>query len=267
MDNGIHFISGLPRSGSTLLASILRQNPRFSAEMSSPMSAMFMALQGSMSPRNETAVFINESQKRVLLRGLFDGYYHETHPEKVVFDTNRLWCAKLPTLAQLYPDAKNHLLRPPYQLDHRQHRAAGSRKRLRSIRPVQFRTRRHGVQPGGAGGGQRRHGRICAGCIEGGFFGEQADRIILVDYEALTRTPASTIAAIYKFIGEPPFKHDFNNVEYSADDFDLRLGTPNCTASSARFSSSNGKASCRPSFSPVSPTTPSGSTPRPISAA
>ena len=26
MDNGIHFISGLPRSGSTLLAAILRQN-------------------------------------------------------------------------------------------------------------------------------------------------------------------------------------------------------------------------------------------------
>jgi sulfotransferase len=29
MQNGIHFISGLPRSGSTLLAAILRQNPRF----------------------------------------------------------------------------------------------------------------------------------------------------------------------------------------------------------------------------------------------
>ena len=28
MDHGIHFISGLPRSGSTLLAGILRQNPR-----------------------------------------------------------------------------------------------------------------------------------------------------------------------------------------------------------------------------------------------
>jgi sulfotransferase len=27
MDNGLHFISGLPRSGSTLLAALLRQNP------------------------------------------------------------------------------------------------------------------------------------------------------------------------------------------------------------------------------------------------
>ncbi|MFB8797203.1 MAG: sulfotransferase [Microcoleus sp.] len=31
-----HFISGLPRSGSTLLAALLRQNPRFHAAMTSP---------------------------------------------------------------------------------------------------------------------------------------------------------------------------------------------------------------------------------------
>lgn len=31
-----HFISGLPRSGSTLLAAILRQNPRFLAATTSP---------------------------------------------------------------------------------------------------------------------------------------------------------------------------------------------------------------------------------------
>jgi sulfotransferase len=29
MRNRFHFISGLPRSGSTLLAALLRQNPRF----------------------------------------------------------------------------------------------------------------------------------------------------------------------------------------------------------------------------------------------
>ena len=59
MDNGIHFISGLPRSGSTLLAGILRQNPRFHAGMTSPVGSMYMALETSMSRRNETAVFID----------------------------------------------------------------------------------------------------------------------------------------------------------------------------------------------------------------
>ena len=34
----LHFISGLPRSGSTLLAGILRQNPRFHAAMTGPVA-------------------------------------------------------------------------------------------------------------------------------------------------------------------------------------------------------------------------------------
>jgi sulfotransferase len=49
----MHFISGLPRSGSTLLAALLRQNPRFEAGMSGPLSGLFGALLGQMSARNE----------------------------------------------------------------------------------------------------------------------------------------------------------------------------------------------------------------------
>jgi sulfotransferase len=60
MQKVIHFISGLPRSGSTLLAAILRQNPCFHAGMTSPVASLFMALQSAMARRNEAAVFIDE---------------------------------------------------------------------------------------------------------------------------------------------------------------------------------------------------------------
>ncbi len=36
-----HFISGLPRSGSTLTSALLRQNPRFHAGMSGPVAGLF----------------------------------------------------------------------------------------------------------------------------------------------------------------------------------------------------------------------------------
>ncbi|WP_414570950.1 sulfotransferase [Nostoc sp. CCY 9925] len=36
----IHFISGLPRSGSTLLGVLLRQNPQFHASMTSPVGSL-----------------------------------------------------------------------------------------------------------------------------------------------------------------------------------------------------------------------------------
>ena len=106
MQNGIHFIAGLPRSGSTLLAAILRQNPRFHAGMTSPVGAMYMALEGAMSRRNEAAVFIEEDQRRDVLKGLFANYYNSIQKERLVFDTNRAWCTKLPALSELFPKAK-----------------------------------------------------------------------------------------------------------------------------------------------------------------
>jgi hypothetical protein len=51
--------------------------------MSSPVASLFMALQGAMSRRNEAAVFIDEAQKRELLKGIFASYYHAIAPENV----------------------------------------------------------------------------------------------------------------------------------------------------------------------------------------
>src|ERR1041385_2217477 len=75
VQNGIHFISGLPRSGSTLLAALLRQNPRFHAGMTSPVGSLFSALLRQMSQENEAAVFIDDDQRARLLCACFDAYY------------------------------------------------------------------------------------------------------------------------------------------------------------------------------------------------
>ena len=42
MNHGLHFISGLPRSGSTLLSALLRQNPRVHAAMTSPVGSRLL---------------------------------------------------------------------------------------------------------------------------------------------------------------------------------------------------------------------------------
>src|SRR3974390_3527475 len=99
MQNGIHFISGLPRSGSTLLSAILRQNPAFHAAMTSPVGALYMALERAMSRNNETSIVLNAAQRRAILHGVFAGYYHETCPTTLIFDTNRLWCARVAALS------------------------------------------------------------------------------------------------------------------------------------------------------------------------
>ena len=227
MQNGVHFISGLPRSGSTLLAAILRQNPRFHAGMSSPVGSLFMALQGAMSRRNEAAVFIDEAQKRELLKGIFDNYYYAIHPEKLVFDTNRAWCSKLPTLARLFPDAKviccvRHV---PWVMDSIERLVRQNAFELSGIfgyeatNTVYTRVNRLAVSDGLVG--------FAIDALREAYWGEHTNRLILVGYEALARSPADTLRLLYDFLGEPWFAHDFDNVEYEASEFDLALGTPN----------------------------------------
>ncbi|HTW71901.1 MAG TPA: sulfotransferase [Acetobacteraceae bacterium] len=226
MTQGIHFISGLPRSGSTLLAAILRQNPHFHAGMSSPVGSLFNAMLRQMSQDNETAVFIDDGQRKAILTAVLDAYYFRERPHKVVFDTNRLWCSKLPALAELFPEAKviccvRHV---PWILD--------SIERL--IRQNKFEPSKiFNFEPGGTvysrveglGSGTGMVG-FAWNALREAFFGDEADRIMLLTYETLTGDPRRALSAIYDFIGEAPFVHDFGNVEYDATEFDARLGTP-----------------------------------------
>ena len=57
-------------------------------------------------------------------------------------------------------------------------------------------------------------------------YGAQRDRLLLVQYETLSTDPAKTMQAIYAFLGEPVFEHDFGHVDYDVTEFDERAGTP-----------------------------------------
>ena len=226
MQHGIHFISGLPRSGSTLFSAILRQNPRFHAMMTSPVGALYLAMLGAMSRKNETAVFIDDDQKRELLAGVFRNYYHAIGAEKVVFDTNRIWCSKMPALTRLFPEAKiiccvRHV---PWIMDSIERLERRNAFDLSGMfgydagSTVYTRVSRLAASDGMVG--------YALDCLREAFWGGYGDRMIILTYEALTRDPAGAMAAVYEFLGEPPFPHDFDNVEYSADDFDAALGSP-----------------------------------------
>jgi sulfotransferase len=226
MKNGIHFISGLPRSGSTLLAAILRQNPRFHAAMTSPVGAMYMALESAMSRRNETAVFIKDTQRRNILRGAFANYYSLIEDEKMVFDTNRIWCAKLPALTQLFPEARviccvRNIAWIMDSIERLVRKNAFELSGMFGFEPgntVYTRLNRVAMSDGLVG--------FALDALKEGFFGEQGQRLVLVEYEALARAPYSTIQHLYTVLEEPFFAHDFENIDYAADDFDLALGAP-----------------------------------------
>jgi len=56
------------------------------------------------------------------------------------------------------------------------------------------------------------------------YYGEFSDRLLLIDYDLLTQHSERTLALLYEFIDEPAFAHDFENVDYEANEFDQNLG-------------------------------------------
>jgi sulfotransferase len=225
MDRRFHFISGLPRSGSTLLAALLLQNPRFHAGMTSPVGALFTSMLQQFSAGSEFGGTIARDQRRRLLRGIFENFYADQGAKDVVFDTNRLWCARLPALLDLFPHAKvvacvrnvawvmdslERLYRAnPYEntklfADEAERNTVASR-----VDTLAQRNRLVG---------------FAWSALKEAYYGEQANSMLVVEYELLTHSPERVMRLVYDFIGEPWFAHDFENVEYDAPEFDQALG-------------------------------------------
>ncbi|GAB3778943.1 hypothetical protein GCM10028797_00310 [Dyella agri] len=181
---------------------------------------------GEMSGRNEFSLFISDTQRQRILRGLFCNYYDELVDAEVVFDTHRSWCTRLGALNALLPGSRviACVRQLPWVLD--------SIERL---------VRRNAFQPSSifsykAGGTvYSRVESLLSGeglvgfaynALKEAYFGEDTANLMLLQYETLVSTPPRALAAVYDFIGEPYFDHDFENVSLDNDEFDARAGTP-----------------------------------------
>ena len=223
----IHFISGLPRSGSTLLAGILRQNPRFTAGMSSGLGGLVTAALRALGADREFTVGMTPERRRRVLLALFESFYAEEADAEVVFDTNRMWTAQLPLLKTLFPDAKviACVRNPAWIMD--------SVERL-----VRSNALEHSKIFNGPAERATVYSRADAlasrdrligyawSALKEAYHGDEANRLLLVEYDMLCQRPGEVMDLIYGFLGEERFAHDFDNVEYAADEFDAMMGTP-----------------------------------------
>lgn len=222
-----HFISGLPRSGTTLLAAILNQNPRFRAGMTSPLADIMGVVIAETSSKNDFSFAVSEDQRLSLLRGLVENLYAGRAGADVVFDTSRLWCSRMRLLETLFPEAK--VIACVRQLSW----VLDSMERLVRNHPVgvskvfRFDTNTTVYSRIEALADPRGMVGFAFQAVKDAFYGQYAPgQLLLLTYESLVRDPAATLRAVYQFIGESWFEHDFDNIEYSADEFDERVGMP-----------------------------------------
>jgi|HubBroStandDraft_6_1064221.scaffolds.fasta_scaffold389144_1 sulfotransferase len=225
MNRQLHFIAGLPRSGSTLLSAILRQNPSFRASISSPLADMFASLLNVMSSDSAFASRISDDQRTRVLRALCDAYYAHESPEAVVFDTNRRWNSFLPVLAQLFPTVKLIVCvrSPAWILD-----SLEQQVQRNAIRPAKFFKEEQGGTVYSRVSALMSGGMVSSAIhgLRQAWFGEFAAHIIAVRYDSVTEKPTEVMDRLYDLLCVQRFRHDFENLDYDEPEFDAELGLP-----------------------------------------
>lgn len=206
------------------MGAILRQNPRFSAGMSSPIASLFEGLVNQVSTGSELSRMVDGPQRARLLRGLFESYYAD-NPADVIFDTNRAWTAKIPELMAIYPDAKFIccVRNVAWVMDslERQYRGKTFENTGLFASPAERATVYTRTE---ALASPNRLVGFAYQALREACWGEFADRVVIVDYDVMVQRPAEVLGLIYDFVGEERFEHDFETVTYDAPAFDEQLG-------------------------------------------
>lgn len=213
-----YFISGLPRSGSTLLSTILKQNPRFHTGISDNLLAHFRS---QIETANANPEFDEEQAKQIIKATVDAFYYNVLNP--VIFNTNRLWTNLLPELRTIYPYTRvicsvRDITRI---LDSFERMHQRNPFKISSVYPkevdLNVYTRAASLMSEGG------IVKLPYDSLKSAFTGMHSDLIMFVEYDILTKNPEGTMRAIYNFIEQPYFEHDFNNVAVSYDEYDRNI--------------------------------------------
>lgn len=191
----LHFLSGLPRSGSTLLANILCQNPEVQATATSGMIDLLAALRETRA-NNPTLVNYSEARINALCKAVLAEEYKGG---KTFIDKSRGWVRPgiIETMTEVLGYAPKIIatVRPVPD-------CVASFVRLIKPDNVESFCKSHPVMG---------HLRFAYESLQAGF-AHYPDHILFVEYDRLMQSPGDELARIYDFLGLPGFAHDFANI-------------------------------------------------------
>ncbi len=217
-----YFISGLPRSGSTLLSAILKQNQSFYADIASPIYNLVNVSIDTITG-GEYNFNIDEDQRKNLIHGIFDGYYaHIKTP--VIFDSSRLWTNKTTLLKTLFPNAKilctvRDIVSILNSFEILLNQNCFYTKQINEkVFSENIFTRSEELF-------EREISSCYSSLLEG--YHLNPEMILLIEYKELCKNPERTMKKIYEFLEKPYYAHNFENLQYSNTNFDLSCNIKN----------------------------------------
>lgn len=226
-----YFMAGLPRSGSTMLSSILNQNPRFYSGPSSPVVPTMLMLEQSLSQDELFNAFPKVDFARNLISSVMEQYYSDTD-KPVVFEKNRSWVNRMHYI-QGYLGIENPKIIYPVR-DVSEILASFISMIRRNPHIVNERLNfidQSLVQQGIPLNDENR----CRAIAGPGILGQSFDglkkalsegyrnNIHFVEYKDMISNPKSTMEKLYEFLGEPYYQHDFNNLKNIHQEDDAKI--------------------------------------------
>lgn len=220
-----HLISGLPRSGTTLLSTILKQNPKFEASISGPLARFVRAIIQESSSQGGYRFECPPEKRKKLINSLFENYHDDPNTE-VAFNTNRGWGLLLPTVKDLYPNSKVLMcvrdigwIIDSFEVLYRKNPYSFSRI-FTPEENISVYTRSQALLKNDS------TLAFAYNSLKQAITSEHKNSIMIIEYENLVKNPDMILKAIYNFIDEPFYQHDFNDVEASYDEFDDEVQLP-----------------------------------------
>jgi sulfotransferase len=225
------FLSGLPRSGSTALASILSQNPSLYVSPISIMVGLFDSIRKIWETAEHPKVFPVPGQLESVLEGTANGlYFHINQP--IVIDKNRAWPhpKNLQTLDHVLNERPkvictvrnvNAILASFLRIIHKSLMTSFVDKAIlnQGGTPTDESRCQFLMSPEG-------HVFQAWSVLKWGFESEYRDCLHFIEYTDLVDDPRMEIARLYDFLELDLYKHDFNNIENRSQEEDKLYGIP-----------------------------------------
>ena len=200
MNKTLHFLSGIPRSGSTVLAAILNQNP---ATHVSTTSGLVHALDGLANTWHSAGLLNENDPDRTKLaqtmRGLIDSYYEEI-PKPIIIDKGRGW--PIPTILQAMSQV----------LQHKPKIIATVRSVPDCMASFVRVAKPDNLDEFMATGQLADHLRAAYISLQEGYqFAPEC--FLIVEYDDLISDPQTQLNRIHEFLDLPAFDYDLSNID------------------------------------------------------
>ena len=227
-----YFMAGLPRSGSTLLSSILNQNPRFYSGPSSPVLSLISVIESHLQNDELYHGYPKPDQAHLIISNIIQQFYSDVG-NPVVIDKNRAWPARVAHIEH-YITRKAKIICPVRDIEEiltslimmiRRNPYKEGNLRINFVDeqlvklniPLTDDNRCEYIA-----GPQGILGQSLNAIIEG-FQQGYEDRFHFVEYQDLVSNPKETLKKLYDFLEEEPFEHTFDNLKNQNRENDMKV--------------------------------------------